>query len=217
MTVFGKKNELTLSTIEKKPGFVVKTVVLPKIQQPDKPEEIQRPKNVEKTATQKFTSRIEIKPEVKTTVASIEDLKGKQVANSTTDGKPKDDIVKPVEPVISNSNVGGNEELTNNFKPEEKQPEFPGGPEALMRFMMKYLVTPDELGAGDMKKVLVKFKVDTDGSISEIQIIQSGGQAFDWEVTRVCKKMPRWSPAVQNGVNVSMRHVLPVTFIGVEE
>jgi protein TonB len=58
MTVFGKKNELTLSTIEKKPGFVVKTVVLPKIQQPDKPEEIQRPKNVEKTATQKFTSRI---------------------------------------------------------------------------------------------------------------------------------------------------------------
>ena len=67
------------------------------------------------------------------------------------------------------------------------------------------------------KVVQIKFKVDKDGSVTTFEIVTSGGNEFDKEVVRVCKKMPRWTPAMQNGINIPVSYVLPVTFIGVEE
>ena len=70
----------------------------------------------------------------------------------------------------------------------------------------------------DEKKVVrIKFKVNADGSINTFEIVTSGGLKFDNEVVRVMKKMPKWVPALQNGINVPVNYVLPVTFIGVEE
>jgi periplasmic protein TonB len=65
--------------------------------------------------------------------------------------------------------------------------------------------------------VQIKVKVDKDGAVNTFEIVTSGGSEFDREVVRVCKKMPRWTPAVQNGINVPVNYVLPVTFIGTEE
>ena len=71
---------------------------------------------------------------------------------------------------------------------------------------------------GRLKRVLkIKFKIDTDGSINTLEIVTSGGLKFDNEVVRVMKKMPKWVPALQNGINVPVNYMLPVTFIGVEE
>jgi protein TonB len=56
-----------------------------------------------------------------------------------------------------------------------------------------------------------------DGSISNIEIIQSGGDNYDKEVIRVLRKMPKWTPAMQNGMRVSTYFTQPVTFVGVEE
>lgn len=50
-----------------------------------------------------------------------------------------------------------------------------------------------------------------------MEIVQTGGDMFDKEVVRVCKKMPRWKPAIQNGMHVPVSYVLPVTFIGTEQ
>jgi len=33
----------------------------------------------------------------------------------------------------------------------------------------------------------------------------------------VCKKMPRWKPAIRNGINIPVSYLLPVTFIGAEQ
>ena len=87
----------------------------------------------------------------------------------------------------------------------------------MKRFLSKYLTTPDELQAGEKKVVRIRFKVDTDGTVNTFEIMTSGGNEFDNEVVRVCRKMPRWMPAIQNGINVPVSYVLPVTFIGVEE
>jgi protein TonB len=65
--------------------------------------------------------------------------------------------------------------------------------------------------------VQIRFKVDKDGVVSDLEISRSGGSEFDREVIRVCKKMPRWKPAVQNGFNVPVNYMLPVTFIGAEQ
>jgi protein TonB len=95
----------------------------------------------------------------------------------------------------------------------ERMPEFPGGEEALKRFFMRYLETPEELEAGSQVKVVVRFVVGKDGELSAYAVQQSGGKTFDTEVVRVLKKMPKWTPGVQNGHPVSVYFNLPVTFM----
>jgi protein TonB len=96
-------------------------------------------------------------------------------------------------------------------------PEFPGGQEALMKFLFRHLNTPAELENDEKRMVKARFKVNPDGSVSLVEIVQSAGELFDKEVIRVCKKMPRWKPAIQNGVAVPMSYLLPVTFIRADQ
>jgi periplasmic protein TonB len=96
-------------------------------------------------------------------------------------------------------------------------PEFPGGFAALKDFLSRNLYTPAQLEIGDKKIVKARFIVDKDGSVSGVEIEVSGGRAFDREVVRVCRKMPKWKPALQNGNPVAVSYILPVTFIGVEQ
>jgi periplasmic protein TonB len=118
---------------------------------------------------------------------------------------------------VGNETSGEEVKTEPPFLPEQAQPEFPGGPEALMRFLSRHLNTPEELESGQKKMVRARFKVDRDGTISLVEIEQSAGNSFDKEVIRVCKKMPRWKPAVQNGVPVPISYVLPVTFLGIDQ
>jgi protein TonB len=87
----------------------------------------------------------------------------------------------------------------------------------MKKFIARYLNTPEQLEDGEKKVVKIRFKVDKDGAVNTFEIVTSGGDLFDSEVLRVCKKMPRWTPAIQNGINVPVSYVLPITFIGVVE
>jgi len=86
----------------------------------------------------------------------------------------------------------------------------------LKKFLARNLVSPDNLDRGDLKTVRVRFIVDKDGSVSSLEILNSGGDDFDDEVVRVCRRMPKWIPALQNGMNVPVSYILPVTFMGSE-
>ena len=44
------------------------------------------------------------------------------------------------------------------------------------------------------------------------ELLQSGGETYDREVLRVLSRMPRWTPARQNGRDVPMYFILPVVF-----
>jgi protein TonB len=97
----------------------------------------------------------------------------------------------------------------------EEMPEFPGGKEAFMRFMLRNLKQPDHLQVGEEIVVRVQFVVDIEGAIAGIHILQSGG-ILDSEVIRVINKMPKWKPGRQNGRSVAVYFQLPVTFVGME-
>jgi protein TonB len=138
--------------------------------------------------------------------------------------------------IISNKNVDENKLQPNDImplntstkgnglqspQPEEKtvldraeyMPEFPGGLAALQRFLSRNLKTPkDDMEPGSKIRVLARFVVDMDGTITGIEIEQSGGNDFDNEVMRVMKKMPAWKPGKQNGRNVSVYFKIPVIF-----
>lgn len=196
-----------------------------KPKEPDKPKQPEKQKAplkpVQKIATQKFTSVVQIKPdkEVKEKMPDIAKLDNSKISDQTSPGKKDDGIPKEKEnTAISGGGTGTvTTETETVFKPQEKDPEFPGGPDALRKFLASNLQTPGELEDGEKKVVKIRFKVDKDGSVNTFEIITSGGNDYDKEVVRVCKKMPHWVPAIQNGTNVPVSYVLPVTFIGVEQ
>jgi len=96
----------------------------------------------------------------------------------------------------------------------EIMPEFPGGQEALRRYLARNLRMPDaQAEPGSQVRVIVKFVVGPDGKVTGISTIQSGGSPFDREVQRVIFKMPTWKPGMQNGRKVSVYYVLPVSFV----
>ena len=197
-------------------GYKISIVVIPKIIEPELP--VQTPKPFQRTASIRQTSTIIITPDerVKHMINAIEDLKGKEISTVTNNGIPLG-LARPIETVSPRSGNTGPVEPINNFVISERPPEFPGGPEALRKFLASNLNTPEDLEVGDKKMVQIRFWVGTDGIVANLEIMNSGGLAFDREVTRVCKKMPRWKPAIQNGVTVAVSYILPVTFIGVEQ
>ncbi|MEP6701300.1 MAG: TonB family protein [Bacteroidota bacterium] len=206
-----------------KEEVVIRMVVMPK-EKPKEPEqpkekEVIKQKPVQKLAEIKYTSKIKINKDnlVKEVMPPIENLSGRVTSTQTVTGIPADkkeiEVVKTVEEAVK----GSSQPKGNDFVIQERNPEFPGGAEALRVFLARYLSSPDELGAGEKKLVKIRFKVDKDGSVNTFEIVTSGGNQFDNEVLRVCKKMPRWRPAIQNGINVPVSYVLRVTFIGMEE
>jgi protein TonB len=95
----------------------------------------------------------------------------------------------------------------------EIMPKYPGGDEALMKFLSKHTVYPEMLR--DMEiggKVVTQFTVDENGSISDIKVLKSPDKLFDREVTRVIKLLPLFTPGMQQGRPVRVRFILPFTF-----
>jgi protein TonB len=98
----------------------------------------------------------------------------------------------------------------------EQMPEFPGGKDAMIRFLMRNLPQPDDISAGEKLAVLARFVVDTDGHITNIEIENSGRKDLDESVVKAIGKMPRWKPGMQNGRPVPVYFRLPVTFVSHE-
>ncbi len=65
-------------------------------------------------------------------------------------------------------------------------------------------------------RVIVKFMVAPDGSVSEVNAETSHGYGMEKEVIRIIKKGPAWEPAIQYGRKVNAYRRQPITFI-VEE
>lgn len=119
--------------------------------------------------------------------------------------------------VFTGSNTNLIPAVEEVFKPEQKEPMFPGGREAWLQFLMRNLEAPLSMAPGERITVQVRFIVEKDGTVNSFEVVRTGGSVFDKEVIRVLKKMPRWQPAVQNGRPVSVSFTQPVTFESVEE
>jgi protein TonB len=139
------------------------------------------------------------------------------VSNVTVDGpevKPGNNNPPLIE--SGNGNTARELEVPKEIKPD-KQPQFPGGMQAWAAFLNGNLHAPQDLENGEKRTVNIRFHVDVDGVITNFQVIQSGGAAFDNEVIRVLKRMPKWMPALQAGKPVAVSFTQPVTFVRAEE
>ena len=99
------------------------------------------------------------------------------------------------------------------FEIVEQNPMFPGGNEALMKWLSKNLKYPASAQENGIQgRVLVQFVVNKDGSIVEPKVLRSVDPALDKEALRVVSAMPKWQPGKQRGKTVRVRFTLPVTF-----
>ncbi|MGD0340417.1 MAG: TonB family protein [Bacteroidales bacterium] len=95
----------------------------------------------------------------------------------------------------------------------EELPMFPGGPEALLKYIADNTKYPDEAVELNLQgKVIVKFAVLYDGSVSRIEILRSVCPLLDQEAARVVSTLPKWKPGKQNGTPVSVWFTVPVSF-----
>jgi len=61
-------------------------------------------------------------------------------------------------------------------------------------------------------KVFVKFVVDKDGSITQLEVVKGIGANCDEEAIRVLKTVPKWKPGRQRGRAVKQYMVIPIHF-----
>lgn len=95
----------------------------------------------------------------------------------------------------------------------DQQPSFPGGTNALNTFIasnLKYPVWAQEKGI--QGRVVVKFIVEKDGSISNVEVDRSVSPSLDNEAMRVIKNMPKWIPGQINGKAVKVECSHPFVF-----
>ena len=124
---------------------------------------------------------------------NIDDLKENQQAGGTT--------VPPKEPeVVDNAIV-------------EVPATYPGGEAALLAFVSKNLVYPAIAQEQELQGVVVlRFKVDVDGSVSSVKIEKSLSKECDQAAAEGVRKLHRFVPAKQQGHPVPVWFRLPVRF-----
>ena len=95
----------------------------------------------------------------------------------------------------------------------QNMPQFPGGDMALLNFINKSLKYPiDAQNKGIQGKVILRFVVNSDGKVGQVEILRGLSPSTDKEAIRVVNSFPKWTPGVQNGKSVSTYYVLPITF-----
>ncbi len=201
--IHGSSDIIVLKTY-KPPPDIQQQKVIPK-------EKIKQVKNLDKILIAPNNVLADVPPQNEMIDANV----GKE----NIQGKPLDNPDKILQPGPDNEKEkkASDKEQNTIMIPKEIPPSFPGGISEWLNFLRRNLQTPDGLSEGQKIAVRVRFWIDTDGSVSRFEIIQSGGSLFDKEVLRVIKKMPRWEPAVQNNLKVAVAYIQPVIFVGVEE
>lgn len=95
----------------------------------------------------------------------------------------------------------------------EKLPEYPGGIDGLISYLSTNLKYPEAAKEKGVEgTVAVKFIVETDGSVSDVEILRGIGAGCDQEAVRVISETKDWSPGIKDGKKVRTEMRLPVRF-----
>jgi TonB family protein len=132
------------------------------------------------------------------------------VYNPNTDAAPKL-IFKKNEQAAAGATEQKEREIV--FDVVEQMPEFPGGAEGMMKFLtstVKYPAVSQKNGV--QGRVVVKFVVEKDGSVSSARVVKSVNEELDAEALRVVNAMPAWTPGKQNGRIVRVYYTIPIAF-----
>ncbi|NDP28530.1 MAG: hypothetical protein GZ087_14060 [Flavobacterium sp.] len=170
------------------------------------------------------------------TIFTIIDEKGKKIAEKKIDELSAEEIeripisniprkrteqikdstkinTRPV-PIAIEINMG-QEKLDNSsaiIYRYDTLPQYPGGLPGFYKFVTANFIVPSELKKDG--KIYMSFMVETDGSLSEIQVLRDLDFGTGKEAVRVLKLSPKWIPAKKNNNEpVRMKFTLPIAIL----
>lgn len=119
---------------------------------------------------------------------------------------------------VRQNNIVEHETTSENYDDKvfdvvEQFPSFPGGNGKLSEFLsqnVRYPVVAAENGIEG--RVIVRFIVERDGSVSNVEVAKGAEASLDKEAVRVVKMMPKWNPGKQNGKAVRVNFNVPISF-----
>ncbi|MCB0479062.1 MAG: TonB family protein [Crocinitomicaceae bacterium] len=112
---------------------------------------------------------------------------------------------------ISSLNILGDGDSV--YDKVEKMPEFPGGMDALIKYMQKEIKYPKEAEKNNIQgKVMIEFIVDKEGQVTHAKVLNGVDENLNNEALRVVKAMPNWTPGEDKGKKVKVKMVLPIIF-----
>ncbi|MEE0991008.1 MAG: energy transducer TonB [Paludibacteraceae bacterium] len=152
-------------------------------------------------------------PQPETVLSDIIDIQDNEAEVETTEFNSEDEADARVEIQAPIAPPEEEEEEQVIHIRVEKMPEFPGGQDALNRFLVrniKYPLLAQENGI--QGRVVCQFVVNSDGSIVDISVVRGVEESLDKEAIRVIKSMPKWTPGRQGGKSVRVKYTLPIRF-----
>lgn len=115
-------------------------------------------------------------------------------------GQTSDDVRR----IIENASV---------YTIAEINPAFPGGIDSLKSYLKRNVVYPELYRKFKYKdRIFVKFVVEKDGCLTNLNFLTEGKKEFMKEAQRVIENMPKWNPGMQDGKPLRVYFTLPVKF-----
>ena len=138
--------------------------------------------------------------------------KGKKAGTIKVNGQ-EIKVVEQDDIVTMEGEVDQDQAKEEAFDVVEEMPEFPGGPKALMDYLMTNVKYPKTaFDANIQGRVIAQFVVDKEGTVRDAHVVKSVDPALDAEALRVINNMPKWRPGRQNGKVVNVKYTIPVSF-----
>ena len=100
-----------------------------------------------------------------------------------------------------------------DFRVVEDLPQFPGGAAEFMKWLTKNLKYPVTAQKRKVKgRVVAQFIVNTDGSVSDLELTEKLETSCDNEVLRVLRMMPKWQAGMMNAKPCRTKVCIPIVF-----
>ena len=152
--------------------------------------------------------------------------KGNELLNnasvSSTERKDESSFTATLKDTTKKAVTPANVQITESddapVKFADKMPQFPGGVNAMMKFLsqhMKYPAIAKEMGING--RVMVQFIVNKVGKVENAKVLRGIGGGCDEEALRVVNLFPTWEPGENKDNKVSVYYTLPIVFSLKEE
>ncbi|WP_277135471.1 MULTISPECIES: M56 family metallopeptidase [Bacteroides] len=155
------------------------------------------------------------RPEISEKVEEISAVKVNDLAEIVQEKVLQDTVkaskvVKKADSKVAATEKKEEEEIVI-FEVVEQMPEYPGGMDALSKYLeSKVADSPMKGKAGGL--VTIGFTVTGSGKVTNVQVLESDQPSLNKEAERIVSEMPDWIPGKQRGKPVPVKYSIPVRF-----
>ena len=119
------------------------------------------------------------------------------------------DISRRIGEIPDSASVDGATDQIFEFKPSFKG----GDANEFSKWVNMHLIYPKKAKENGVQgRVSVKFTIDVDGRVKDVEVINGVEPSLNAEAVRVVSSSPKWEPARQGGKPIAVTYFFPVVF-----